>query len=615
MLPIPHFGSLPPIGGRTRMTLLYSVTLDTHRHFFQICLQIPEPDPEGQIISLPAWVPGSYTIRDPARQIVGIRALSGGREAGVGKIFKDRWRVEPVAGPLEIQYTLHALDPSVRTAYLDSEFAFFNGPAVFLRVVGQEEAQHQMVIQGPGSWKVATAMSRVAGDPWSWGTFTASGYRAFCDHPVLMGFLALVDFDAGELPHHLVLAGHPGADLQRLGRDLAAVCSWHQEFWGESPFGEYHFLCMGRQTGYGGLEHRSSSALLCSREDLPPAKPERYAQFLGLASHEYFHSWLVQAIRPAALAGSCWEREILTRDLWIFEGITSYYDTLALCRSGLISESDYLRELGQEMTRLSRSAGEAWQSLAESSEDAWIKYYHPQPTSPNFEISYYGKGALAALCLDLRLRETSRNSLNLDLVMGRLWQEYGAVSRPFPEGEFFDLVNRMAGSGIASELEGWVTSRSALPVEALLETVGIEVRRRASCGPADRGGIPGSGIRCSLDAQWKRPVHLAGAELGFVLQDGAAQAAGLCPGDLLVAMDEEQCTSDTLQNQLDAVAPGIPRRLHFFRDGRLRQCVAHTRPAPLDTVYLECRTLDEEMSLARRQEWLHGRPGAQSAKG
>ncbi len=596
------------------MTLLYSVTLDVYRHFFQICLRIPEPDPDGQIVALPAWVPGSYTIRDPARQIVGIHAMSQGRETGIEKIFKDRWKVDPVAGPLEIYYTLHALDPSVRTAYLDSEYAFFNGPAVFLRVLGQEEATHQMEIQGPGSWQVATGMARIAGEPRSWGTFTACGYQAFCDYPVLMGFLAQADFDTGELPHHLVLAGHPGANLQRLGHDLTTLCRWHQEFWGESPFGEYHFLCMGRQTGYGGLEHRSSSALLCSREDLIPTRPERYAQFLGLASHEYFHSWLVQAIRPAAMASICWEREVLTRDLWIFEGITSYYDTLALCRSGLVSESDYLRELGQEMTRLSRSNGEAWQSLAESSEDAWIKFYHPQPSSPNFEISYYGKGALAALCLDLRLRESSRNSLNLDLVMVRLWQDYGAVNRPLPEGEFPNLMARLAGNEVAGELEEWITSRSALPLETLLETVGIEVRRRASCGSGDRGGTPGRGIRCSLGAQWKRPALPTGAELGLVLQDGAAQAAGLCPGDILLAIDEEQCSSDTLQDQLDAVAPGIPRSLHFFRDGRLRQCLVHPRPAPLDTVYLEYPSNCEERFLARRQEWLRGRPAIRPGK-
>ncbi|WP_312263071.1 M61 family peptidase [Candidatus Igneacidithiobacillus taiwanensis] len=573
----------------------YEVTLQPRQHLLQVRLQIAAPDPDGQILALPAWVPGSYTVRNLARHIVQLTAHSAGKVLAVEKIDKDRWRLAPCSAPLQVEYNVYAFDKSVRTAYLDDSGGFFNGPAIFLRVVGQEAEEHELRISGPDDWQLATSMARQSGAAWSWGIFSAEDYRGFCNHPLLCGLLARVDFSAGEIPHHLALHGHPEATLLRLGEDLSAICAYQQAFWGESPFSRYHFLCLGSQNGYGGLEHQASSALLCKRTDLDGSDPSGYRDFLGLASHEYFHSWLVQGIRPAVWSEGYWEGENASRDLWIFEGITSYYDSLLLCRAGLWSADEYLQELGREITRLARRPGEALQSLAESSADAWTKLYHPHPGAANFEISYYNKGALAALCLDARLRA---HGSDLDQILRMLWQDYR--QRPLPEGEIFSWLADKIPAATLAELRSWIFETHPLPLTECLEYLGVALCWRAAAGAADRGGVAAEGQRLALGATWKKAA--LGVELTFVRSGSPAEAAGLCPGDRLLTLDAEEIHSDALQAQLDRVGSPVPRVLHYLRDGRLYSCTCTPAPAPLDTAYL--LPLEDTDASQRRARWL-----------
>ncbi|WP_308387894.1 M61 family peptidase [Acidithiobacillus sp. AMEEHan] len=579
------------------MNLQYHIRLHASAHLIQVDLHLAEPDPDGQILALPAWVPGSYTVRDLARHIVSMRATAGGLELPVEKFRKDHWRLAPGNGPVTISYQVYAFDRSVRTAYLDDMGGFFNGPAVFLRVLGQEQREHILRISGPADWQLATSMQALSASAWSWGEFQAADYRSFCNHPLLFGPLHRVDFCAGELPHHLALLGHDNPELLRVGEDLARICAYQQQFWRGSPFSRYHFLCMGGQNVYGGLEHQASSALLCSRSDLDGTDPKGYRQFLGLASHEYFHSWLVQGIRPAAWSDSFWETEIISRDLWVFEGITSYYDSLLLCRAGLWSPGEYLEELGQEITRLARRPGEAYQSLAESSADAWTKLYHPHPSAANFEISYYNKGALAALCLDARLRQRGSS---LDAFLRQLWQEYGQTQRSLPEGEIFSLLETVLGNSVGNEVRQWVIEAQPLPLEECLQILGIDLHWRAARDEQDRGGQETEGRRSDLGAHWKKAA--LGVELTFVRAGAAAEQAGLCPGDRLLALDGEEILAERLQTEFDRLPPGIPRHLHFLRDGRMRECDCLPLAPPLDTAYLQISDGGNQ----RCSEWLSG---------
>ncbi|MHB8237134.1 MAG: M61 family metallopeptidase, partial [Acidithiobacillus ferrivorans] len=472
-------------------------------------------------------------------------------------------------------------------------------------VLGQEDQAHAVLLEGPEDWRVATALPRQSGATWGWGSFIASGYRTLIDHPLLMGTLTLLDFSAGERPHHLLIQGIHQADLQRLGSDLTRICDWQQRFWGDAAFTEYHFLCMTSADGYGGLEHRASSALLCARDDLSGHNADHYQRFLGLVSHEYFHSWLVQAIRPAVPSASDLDREALTRDLWIFEGITSYYDDLCLRRTGLTTPAQYLRGVGKELTRLLRRPGRFLQSLAESSEDAWIKLYHPHVNSANFEVSYYNKGALLALCLDLSLRLESAGSRSLDTLLAQLWQDYGRTGKALPEGQCINLVEALAGPTLAARLESWITEKTDLPLRALLAEMGIALRLRAASGPQDEGGQTSAQTpQAWLGATW-RP-HALGAQLCHVQTGGPAEQARLSPDDILVALDGVRSTAEQVPTQLDALPAGAALRIHFFRDDILMETQLTPAPPPPDTAWLELLEDVDEVVLARRRAWLEG---------
>src|SRR5262249_4853932 len=377
-------------------------------HLCHVGRTVSAPDPSGQELALPAWIPGSYMIREFARNIVSIRAESRGKPVAIEKKDKHTWRVEACAGPLTVSCEVYARDLSVRGAYLDTRHAFFNGACLFLRPMGLEDRACELEIIRPRgaryrNWVVATAMTRAGAKPRGFGAYAAADYDELIDHPVAMGELALARFGACGVRHEIAIAGRHRADLPRRARDLKRVCEQHIRFFGEpAPMKRYLFLVNALGEGYGGLEHRASTALVCSRDDLPlrgeSTVSERYRTFLGLASHEYFHTWNVKRIKPAAFTPYDLDREAYTSLLWAFEGITSYYDDLALVRSGLIGRKDYLELLGRTITSTLRTPGRARQTLADASFDAWIKYYRPDEKSPNATVSYYAKGSLVALC-------------------------------------------------------------------------------------------------------------------------------------------------------------------------------------------------------------------------
>ena len=355
----------------------YSIAqLSPEAHLYEVRCTVADPDPEGQQFALPAWIPGSYLVRDFARHIVSIGASGGRRPVALEKIDKHSWRAAPVAGPLTVRAEVYACDLSVRGAHLDATHGFFNGSCVFLRPLGREDRRCEIEILPPKgaryrSWRVATTMRRNGARPWGFGGYAAAAYDELIDHPVECGEFSIARFRARGVAHEVAITGRHRADLPRLARDLKRVCEQHMDFWGgPAPFERYLFLVTAVGEGYGGLEHRSSTALLCARDDLPvpgmKAATESYRGLLGLASHEYFHAWNVKRIKPAAFVPYDLARENYTRLLWLFEGFTSYYDDLALVRSGLITRAQYMEILGRSITSHLRTPGRRRQTLADS---------------------------------------------------------------------------------------------------------------------------------------------------------------------------------------------------------------------------------------------------------
>jgi len=571
-------------------------------HLYEVECTVPFPDPAGQRFALPAWIPGSYLVRDFAKHVVSIRARSGRREVPLVKLDKNTWQAAPCEGPLTVSMEVYAWDLSVRGAHLDTNHAFFNGTSVFLRVIGQETRRCEVELVRPAgrryaAWRVATAMRRKQARPYDFGLYQAADYDELIDHPVEMGTFTLASFKARGVPHDIAITGRHEADMERLCRDLKRLCEWHIDFWGGAPMDRYVFLVTTVGEGYGGLEHRASTALLCSRDDLPrpglKGTDEAYRTFLGLCSHEYFHTWNVKRIKPAAFVPYDLDRENHTTLLWAFEGFTSYYDDLALARAGLITPAEYLEILGRSITQLQRTGGRLKQTLAESSWDAWIKFYRPDENTPNAVVSYYGKGSLVALCLDSLIRERTRGRKSLDDVMRLLWRRYGQTGAGVPEDGVERAAEEVAGVRLRAFFDRALRATAELPLKERLAALGVDCLFRPAESDSDRGGKPSAKPASALAARPTLGVKLANAageaKLQHVYDGGAAQAAGLSAGDVIVAIDGLRVTARNFEARVGRYKPGDRVRIHAFRRDELLVFDAVLQAPAADTCVLAFR--------------------------
>ncbi len=565
--------------------ILYSVEpFDLAGHRFLVTVTIREPARSGQIVSLPAWIPGSYLIRDFSRQIESISAHCGSRAVAIEKISNHSWRAAPCDGPLKITTIVYAWDLSVRGAHLDESHGFFNGTSVYLRVHDQEQLPCEVILKAPprpARWSVHTSLpesqkSRQAALRHGFGKYCAENYDALIDHPVEMGTPQCIKFTACDAQHELVFSGLiPNLDLKRIRDDVKRICESQIRFFepdtARAPFldtsSRYVFMTIVTGNDYGGLEHRASTALVASRKDLPTLgqdkAPEGYQTYLGLVSHEYFHTWNVKRIKPAAFAPYDLSRENHTRLLWIFEGFTSYYDDLMLLRSGIITREEYFKVLGKQISSVMATPGRHKQSVAESSFDAWTRYYKQDENSPNALISYYTKGALIALGLDLTIRQATEDRYSLDDVMRAMWERYGrAYYTDKPQGlsekGFVKLVRETTGVDVSNEISQWAYDTHDVPLKSLLRHHDIELKcKSASTKP-------------SMDIRTRKQGEQI--ILATVYEHGAAHAAGLSAMDAFVAIDgiKVDANVNTLDTVLERYMPGTSVTVHVFRRDELR---------------------------------------------
>ncbi len=586
-------------------------------HLFEVTCAVSNPDPEGQCFSLPAWIPGSYMIREFAKHVVELEAECNERTVAVEKLDKDTWRCDPCAGPLSLRYLVYAWDLSVRAAHLDTTHGFFNGTSVFLRVHGREQQPCTVDIVPPvgeayRDWRVATALTPEDAAPYGFGRYRAADYDELVDHPVEMGAFTLATFTACGVPHDVVITGRHDANLARLCRDLQTICEHHIRFFGEpAPMEQYVFLITVVGEGYGGLEHRASTSLLIGRDHVPREEDapvdDSYRTFLGLASHEYFHTWNVKRIKPAAFVPYDLSREAYTRQLWAFEGITSYYDDLALVRSGLITIDSYLELLGQTVTRVWRTPGRMRQTVAESSFDAWTKFYRQDENAPNAIVSYYAKGALIALALDLTLRRNTDGKKSLDDVMRALWERYGRRGTGVPEGGVERVATEVAGFDLAPFFAQALHGTNDLPLVELFGAVGIQFQLRPAESDSDKGGKRTSKPVETLARRAVMGVRLAeGAEakLAQVFDGGAAQAAGLSAGDVIISINGLRASRASFDKLLARYQPGERVRVHAFRRDELMEFDVALQVPPADTCVLLLDDTADVNQQARRAAWL-----------
>ena len=496
---------------------------DLHAHLFTVSLTVNAPAPL-QEVSLPVWIPGSYLVREFAKNLQGLKARQGKRELPLTQLDKHRWQISCSPDqPLVLRYAICAYDASVRTAWLDGSRGFFNGTSLCLRVHGHEEQRHTLEIASTAAtaqWSVATGLKALQIDKRGFGLYTAAGYDELVDCPVEMGMFWIGRFTACGVPHRFVVAGAaPSFDGKRLLADTRKICEtairfWHDE--GQAPHKNYLFMLNAVADGYGGLEHRNSTALICGRRDLPrldEARPgEGYTTLLGLISHEYFHTWNVKRMRPAEFASYDYAHENYTELLWFFEGFTSYYDDLLLRRAGLIDDATYLKLIAKAINQVLQTPGRQVQTVAQASFDAWVKYYRQDENTPNATVSYYTKGSLVALCLDLTLRREGKTTL--DAVMRALWKR--CDGGPMAEADLRAVLAELAGRSFDTELQQWVHSTQELPLQELLAAHGVSLQAEA----------PQLAQRLGL-----RVTENHSVQIKTVLRASPAEAAGMAAGD------------------------------------------------------------------------------------
>lgn len=599
----------------------YQITpTNPEAHLFRISCVINKPDPAGQRLSMPAWIPGSYMIRDFAKNVISLDAEANGQRLELEKLDKSTWQCAPCTEPITLTYEVYAWDLSVRTAHLDTSHAYFNGTSVFLRVHGKEDKRCSIDILPPegdsyADWRVATAMSLLKAELYGFGLYQAENYDELVDQPVEMGTFTLATFEAGGIPHDIAITGQHRADMNRLCKDLEKICNTHISLFGELPtIKRYVFLIMAVGDGYGGLEHRASTSLLCSRNDLPldgeDVVTDGYRTLLGLCSHEYFHTWNVKRIKPAAFIPYDLSEETHTAQLWAFEGITSYYDDLALVRSGIIDLASYLELLAQTITRVWRGQGRFKQSVAASSFDTWTKFYKQDESAPNTIVSYYTKGSLIALALDLTIQQATNNQKSLDDLMRLLWQEYGKPGRGLAEQEIENLLSELVGQDMREFFANYLYGTQDLPLEKLLKTVGIKFHLRAASSVDDKGGKPAdnSNNKPVINLGARVAADPAGALLTHVFDNGPAQCAGLAAGDIIVALDGIRTNKENLEKRVNRYQINDTVSVHAFRRDELCEFMLALTAAPLDTCYLEVNDSVETQNVTARQRWLNQTP-------
>ncbi len=580
------------------MTISYRVDVaDAHAHLFRVTLRVPRPAAE-QRLSLPVWIPGSYLVREFARHLSDLRAEQAGRPVALEQLDKATWLARCAGrGELTVSALVYAFDTSVRCAFLDAQRGFFNGTGLCLRVEGREaEAQRLQIGTLPRGWQVATAMRALKADAQGRGVYEAADYDELVDHPFELGRFWRGEFEAHGVPHELIVSGAlPDFDGPRLLADARRICEAQISFWHggrkpKAPFSRYVFLLNTAEDGHGGLEHRASTALLSARRNLPQLgrgeTSDGYADLLGLISHEYFHTWNVKRLRPAEFARYDYTQENYTRLLWFFEGFTSYYDDLVLRRCGLIDTPRYLKLLARTVSGVAATPGREVQSVAEASFDAWVKYYRSDENTPNATISYYAKGALVALALDLTLR---RDGSSLDAVMRALWDASGGGT--IGEADIAAALQRCGGRSYAKELAEWVHGRAELPLKGLLHGAGIEWQAQPAT-LAQR-----LGLRVAESA-------LTGVKATHVLRGGAAEAAGIAAGDELLAVAGWRVRR--LDDALRLMTPGQGSEWLLARDQRVRAVdVVLPRDAGIGApVLLTADAKPAAAAQALREAWL-----------
>ena len=564
--------------------LHYQIEFDDYRqHLIHVTLRFLA-DPT-QVLSLPTWIPGSYLIREFSKHLESVKAYDeDGRLLQISKFEKNKWRLFNTDHELiTVEYDVYAYDLSVRGAYVDQSRLYVNPACVCLGLDGQEDKAIEVEIFLPPELKHFQLATGLPHKSFVSGRYTlkAKDYAELIDAPFELAEQSRFSFQAAGIAHEFVISGKHAMNAARMQQDLEKICGTEIAMFGSAPFKNYTFMTMATGNSYGGLEHPNSTSLITPRDDLPkadePLEPSKeYQRFLGLCSHEYFHSWLVKFIRPENFANYNLNKEGYTSLLWIFEGFTSYYDDLILLRSGVINQESYVNLLKAQIERYLQNPGRSVQTVAESSFDAWVKFYRPDENTNNAGTSYYNKGCLVALCLDLGLR--LRGS-SLDALMRKLY-ENAQQGIQVSERTIFDLCRELTGQDWVEQINHLINTTDELPLDQLLPEFGFSFELK------NEQALP-FGLKVVDKAE--------GVLIQTARRDGAAAKVGLSANDVILAIDGLKASEKLLAKYVKQAGT---YSVYAFRRDELMQFELQAAETSLTTV--ELKVEDQ----AKADKWL-----------
>ena len=513
-----------------------------------------------ETLVMPVWTPGSYLIREFERHVQDFAAFDdSGRRLEWEKINKNSWRVRTRgARHWRVTYRVYANELTVRTSELNSDHAFWNNAALLMYLNGQLKARSTLQVIPPAGWKVATGLPPIQGKP---NSFRAENFDILYDSPFEVSNFKEIDFSVRGVAHRIVIDGEGNYDPDRIRSGVEKIVETEAAMFGEIPDHDYTFILHLRANTGGGLEHLNSTALGFRRSGF--ATEEGYRNFWGLVAHEFFHLWNVKRIRPDALGPFDYTKENYTRMLWVAEGVTEYYANLMVRRAGLMSEKEYLDHLARQIQSFENTPGRLEMSAEEASFDAWIKYYRPDENSVNSSISYYDKGELLGLLLDLEIRRRTHNRKSLDDVMRYLYEEFYKRGRNYSPADFQKTCELVAGSNLELFFTRYVRGRAELDYEAAFIAAGLRLDRT---GPIDvsRPASQRAWLGAELNQQDERLI------VSRVLAGSPAYDQGLNANDQIVALDGTRVNKEMFETMLTARRPGDVVRLTIFRFDDLR---------------------------------------------
>lgn len=540
---------LPALAADLRYTLSMP---EPHTHYFEVEVELSGARQNYIDYKMPVWAPGSYLVREFAKNVEGFSATDkSGKALRHEKISKNTWRVySNKADAVRVRYKVYAFEMSVRTSFLDASHGYVNGTSMFMYPEGYQKQQGTLVVQPYKDWKTVSTGLKSAGS----FTYTFPDYDVLADSPLEIGNHEVLRFEAGGVPHEVAMYGEGNYEPARLLADMKKVVEESISLMGKLPVDRYVFIVHNLHRGGGGLEHLNSTTLQTSRWNY--GTEQGYSGFMALVAHEYFHLWNVKRMRPAPLGPFDYDKENYTRLLWVSEGITSYYDDLLTQRAGLMSTKRYLDVVAGSITSVENTPGNQVQTVAESSFDAWIKYYRRNENTNNAEVSYYTKGGVLGQMLNMEIMKNTKGDKSLDDVMRYMYDRYYTkLNRGFTEQEFKEALERFAGRKLDDFFQNYVHGTKTPDYNQYFEAAGLHLVNQ------------NEGV---LNLNWGAGTALENGRtiVKTVARGSSTYEGGLNVNDELIAIDGYRVESD-FSPLISGRAIGDKVLVTVARDGKL----------------------------------------------